>query len=51
MQRVPRLANIRSRLVLSLALALLTLVAYEGVRRCGFVGFDDAPPLEDLPPH
>jgi tetratricopeptide (TPR) repeat protein len=41
MQRVPRLANLRSRLALSLGLALLTLVSYEGVRRCGFVGFDD----------
>jgi Flp pilus assembly protein TadD len=41
MQGVSRLANIRSRLALSLGLALLTLVAYEGVRRCGFVAFDD----------
>jgi protein O-mannosyl-transferase len=38
---VPRLANVRSRLVPSLGLLALTLVAYAGVLRCGFVGFDD----------
>ena len=31
----------RSRAALALGLALLVLVAYEGVRRCGFVSFDD----------
>ena len=31
----------RSRAALALGLALLVLVAYEGVRRCGFVAFDD----------
>jgi Flp pilus assembly protein TadD len=31
----------RSRAALALGLALLTLAAYEGVRRCGFVSFDD----------
>lgn len=31
----------RGRLVLCLGLVALTLVAYEGVRRCGFVAFDD----------
>src|SRR5262245_15549953 len=41
MQRVPRLANMRSRLDLSLALLVLTLGAFAGVVRCGFVGFDD----------
>lgn len=41
MQRVPRLVSIRSPLILNLGLASLTLVAYAGVRHCGFVGFDD----------
>jgi protein O-mannosyl-transferase len=31
----------RSRAALALGLALLVLVAYEGVRHCGFVAFDD----------
>ena len=31
----------RSRAALALGLALLVLAAYEGVRRCGFVSFDD----------
>jgi len=31
----------RSRAAFALGLALLVLVAYEGVRRCGFVSFDD----------
>jgi len=35
MQRVPRLANIGSRLVLSLGLAFLNLAAHEGFRHCG----------------
>jgi protein O-mannosyl-transferase len=31
----------RSRAAVALGLVLLVLVAYEGVRRCGFVSFDD----------
>lgn len=34
-------AFLRSRRVLAAALAVLVALAYEGVRRCGFVSFDD----------
>jgi Flp pilus assembly protein TadD len=38
---VSELASAPRRLVVCLGLIALTLVAYEGVRRCGFVAFDD----------
>jgi len=38
---VSELASAPRRLIVCLGLIVLTLVAYEGVRRCGFVAFDD----------